>query len=224
MDLRATLRTITGKKVKALRREQQVPGVVYGHGIVSRPVSVPLSALEAVHRKAGESSLISLVVDGKEVKALMKDLQRDPLSGQILHVDFLEVSMQEKLKTQVPIVIKGEAKAVKEHGAVLVRSLNHLEIECLPQDLIPEYAVDVSHLATIGEVIRVSDLVVPPHIHVLSRPETVVVSIEEKHAEAEAAPPAAAVAAPDLTHVKTEKEIEKAEKDKKVKEEATIKD
>lgn len=223
MDLLATLRTMTGKKVKALRKEQQVPGVVYGHGLASRAVSVPLSALEAAHRKAGESSLISLTVDGKAANVLIKDLQRDPVAGNILHVDFLEVSMQEKLKTQVPIVVKGEAKAVKELGAVLVRSLNHLDIECLPQDLIPDYVVDVSHLANIGDVIRVSDLAVPPHIHVLTRPETVVVNIEKKHEEAEAAP-AAAAAAPDLTQVKTEKEIENEAKKAKAAEEAAIKD
>ncbi len=223
MDLLATLRTLTGKKVKALRAAKQVPGVVYGHGIVPRALSVPLSTLETAHRKAGESSLISLMVDGKAANVLIKDLQRDPVSGKILHVDFQEVSMQEKLKTQVPIVVKGEAKAVKELGAVLVRSLNHLDIECLPQDLIPDYAVDVSHLANIGDVIRVGDLVVPPQIHVLTRPETVVVNIEKKHEEVEAAP-AAAAAAPDLTQVKTEQEIKKAEKDEKAKEEAAIKD
>jgi len=223
MDLIAKLRTMTGKKVKALRREKQVPGVVYGHGIASRAVSVPLSTLETAHRKAGESSLISLMVDGKPANVLIKELQRDPVSGKILHVDFQEVSMQEKLKTQVPIAVKGEAKAVKEFGAVLVRSLNHLDIECLPQDLIPEYVVDVSHLANIGDVIRVSDLALPPQIHILTRPETVVVNIEKKHEEAEAAPAAAAVA-PDLTQVKTEKEIEKAEKQAKAAEEAAIKD
>ena len=101
---------MTGKKVKALRREKQVPGIVYGHGIASRAVSVPLSTLETAHRKAGESSLISLMVDGKPANVLIKELQRDPVSGKILHVDFQEVSMQEKLKPKCRLQSKEKPK------------------------------------------------------------------------------------------------------------------
>ncbi|OGL78649.1 hypothetical protein A3J43_02365 [Candidatus Uhrbacteria bacterium RIFCSPHIGHO2_12_FULL_54_23] len=223
MNLSAVTRTIFGKKVKALRRAHQIPAIVYGHGVTPRAITVPEGVLASAYRAAGASSILDIAIDGASTKALIKDVRRDPVSGAILHVDFQEVKLTEKIKAPVPLVVKGEAKAVKELGAVLVRSLGQCEVECLPQDLPHEFAVEVAHLAAVGDMIRVSDLVVPPHVRVLTRPETVVVIIEKKKEE-EAAPVAAAAAvAPDLTQVKTEGELKREEKKAKAEAEKEIK-
>lgn len=223
MNLSATIRTILGKKVKTLRRANQIPAVLYGHGIESRSVAVPEGEFLSTYRTAGETSLLDIAVDGKPVKAFIKEVRRSPVSGKIIHVDFQAVRMTEKIKASVPVVVRGEAKAVKELGAVLVRSLNHVDLECLPQDLPHEVEVEVRHLAAIGEMIRVGDLRIPPQVHVFTRPETVVVIIEKKKEEA-VAPVVAAATAPDLTQMKTEGELKREEKQAKAEAEKELKD
>jgi large subunit ribosomal protein L25 len=220
MNLSAVTRTLFGKKVKQLRSAHQLPAVVYGHGIAPRSIMVPEGEFLSVYRAAGASSLLDVAIDGAPIKALIKEVRRDPVDGRVLHIDFQAVKMTEKIKAPVPVMVKGEAKAVKEFGAVMVRSLNVVEVECLPQDLPREIAVEVGQLAAIGEMIRVSDLHFAPSVHVLTKPETVVVIIEKKKEEVEA--PVAAAPAPDLTQVKTEGELKREEKAAKAEAEKKI--
>jgi len=218
MELTADTRTITGKKVKALRRQHLIPAVVYGQGQESRSVSVPEALFLKAYRTAGESALIDLNIAGEILKALIKQVAREPVSGKVFHVDFQRVTMTRKLKTQVPIVLAGDAPAVKEHGAVLVLSLDHLEIECLPQDLIPDYTVHVAGLAKVGDMIRVRDLVVPPGIRILTKPDATIVVAEAPKVEEEV--PAAVPV--DVSAVQTEQEVKREEKKAKLEEEKKI--
>jgi len=220
MELNAQSRSIVGKKTKKLRNESLVPSVIFGAGKDSQSITVPLADFLKVYKEVGESAIVDLKLGNEVRKVLIKHVDRDPVRSSILHVDFQEVSMSKKIKTQVPIRLVGESPAVKEFGAVLVRSLNTIDIECLPQDLVSEFTVDVARLANIGDVLRVGDLSFPAAIHVHTKPETVVALTEAVHVEAEA--PVTAAAAPDLSQVKTEQEEKRAAAQAKADEEKTI--
>ncbi len=220
MELNAHNRSIVGKKTKQLRNKALVPSVIFGAGKDSQNITVSLVDFLKVYKEVGESAIVDLKLGSIIRKVLIKHVDRDPVRSSILHVDFQEVSMSKKIKTQIPIKLVGESPAVKEHGAVLVRSLNAIDIECLPQDLVSEFSVDIARIANIGDVLRVSDLTFPAAIHVLTKPETVVALAEAVHVEAET--PVTAAAAPDLSQVKTEQEEKRAAAQAKADEEKAI--
>jgi len=204
--INATKRSLTGKKVKSLRREGKLPGVIYGKH--TEPTSILMDTREA-SKILNEHSFVTLNLDGEEVAALVQEKQRDFLRGNLLHVDFHAVSMTEKLTTTVEIVSQGIPSAVKNYNAVLVQNLNELEVECFPQDLPEKIVVDVAKLANIGSSILVKDLVLPAAVQVLSHADTVVfvaVGVGEEKAE-EAVPSAEG---PEIIE-KGKKEEEEAE-------------
>jgi len=210
LALRATERTIVGKKNRTLRATAVIPGVVYGHGQATQLVALPRGAFQKVFGAAGESSLVDLHVDDAPVrKVLIHDVQHDPLTGEPMHVDFYLVNMAEKLTAEVPLIFVGESPAVKELGGVLVRALDHVKVECLPQDLIHELSVDLSTLKTFDDVIRVSDLTAPTGVTILAHRDEVVTKVqapraEEEAVKVEAAPEAEAVAAVEVGAKKKE--------------------
>ena len=165
--LKANKRSVVGKQVKALRREGKLPAVIYGrHG---EPVNIELDARSAGRRLANatSSSLITIELDGKEIPTLVREKQRDFIRNSLLHVDFMTVSMDEKLKAYVTLRFKGVSLAVKDYNAILVHNLEQLHVECFPADL-PEYIeVDISVLKNPGDGIRVGDLSVAENITVL---------------------------------------------------------
>lgn len=187
--LEATRRDILGKKVKALRRQGKLPAVVYGHQFP--PQSILLDYRQASRTLAGISSsqLIELNLEGKKVAVLVRELQHHPLTGNMIHVDFLAVSMTEALRAFVPIELEGEAPAVKDFGGVVVSGLEQIEVECLPKDLPEKITVDLARLANIGDGIYVKDLLLPPGVEVLSEGDEMIVLItapEGEEIEAEA--------------------------------------
>lgn len=175
--LKANLRTLLGKQVKAIRREGKLPAVIYGHHI--EPISIVLDQREAVKSLAGlaPSALVTVDVDGTTHKALVREKQRNKISGMLLHVDFLAVSMTEKLRSQVYLEIVGLAPAIKDFSGVLVTGFDEVEVECLPQDLPERIVVNVSGLAKIGDGIYVRDLAVPAGVKILEEPDTMVALI-----------------------------------------------
>lgn len=206
-----------GKALRALRTNSMVPAVVYGHGTKNRNLAVSYNEFAKAFKTAGESSLIDIDIEGDgSVKVLVKDTQVQPLTGRFTHVDFYEVNLKEKLRAEIALNFVGESPAVKELGGSLVKSLDSLSVECLPTDLVPHIDVDVTSLKAFDQMIHVKDLVVPPGITVLDNPEEVVVLAEapmtEEQYKAMEAAPAAAV---DVTAVKTEAEIKKAEEEAK---------
>lgn len=219
MELTVQERTIIKKKTKKLRQESMIPAVLYG-GKALKNVSVSAAAFTKVYREAGESALVDLRLGDSVHKVLIKHVARAPVSGSLLHIDFQEVNMSKKIKAQIPIQLNGEPPAVKELGAVLVHLLDHLEVECLPQDLIHEFPVNVQGLAKVGDALRIRDLSFPPSLHVFTKPETVVVLIELPKVEEEA--PAIAAQAPDLAKVVTEQEEKRAAAQAKAAEEKSI--
>ncbi len=183
--LAAVGRTKREKAAKHLLLEGKIPAVVYG-GKENRVIEVETMPFKKTFAEAGESSLIDLSVDGAApVKVLVQDLQHDPLSGGVIHVDFLEVNMAKKLTTEIPIEFIGESMAVKGLGGTLVKNHATLEVECLPGDLVHEIKIDLAPLQTFEDVIRVKDITPPPGIVFLAEPGEVIALIEAPRSEEE---------------------------------------
>lgn len=167
------LRTKSGEDI---RPEGVLPAVVYGAGGENISLSLVPSEFIKLYKEAGESSLVDLLVDGKENgKVLIQEVQYEPVKGRVSHVDFRRVDMNKPITARVELRLVGEAPAVKGLGGTLVRSLSEIEIECLPKDLVSHFDVDISVLNTFDDVIKVKDLVLPAGIQILEQsPETVI--------------------------------------------------
>jgi large subunit ribosomal protein L25 len=196
IELKVTNREILGKKVKHLRRQGITPVHLFGHGIESLALQCDTGELERVLGQAGQTRLISLKL-AKEKKpraAVVREFDRDWRKGKLLHVDFYQVKMEEKIKLEVPVVLVGEAPALKSKTTMLEHALGTLTIECLPAKIPTSLEVDISSLTELDQAIRVKDVTLDKDITVLNNPELVVVKIssrpvekvEEKVVEAEA--------------------------------------
>ena len=190
VELKAKVRENVGKKYsKKLRHENLIPGVVYKEG--EKTVHLKLSEKDLVHAlrtKAGENVLISLKVEdgpkakGKERVVVVKEMQHHPIKEQILHVDFQEISLTEKLTIDVPIALKGEAEGVVKEEGVLEHIIWEVKVECLPTDIPEKIEVEVSAMK-IGDKVLVKDLVVPPGVTILDDSEQAVIAVELPHVE-----------------------------------------
>ncbi len=179
LELKADIREATGRRAKGLRQDGLVPAVLYGH-TDSALLQINAKDLGKVLREAGTYQLISLHIGDrkKPVTAMARDIQRDVLRHDYLHVDFYAVKMDEKVVAQVPIIVEGTSPAVKELGGVLTQGLDELEVECLPSDLISSVEVNIDGLTELNDTISVSELTVPKSITILSDPESMVIKIE----------------------------------------------
>jgi large subunit ribosomal protein L25 len=181
----AEKRDVIGKKVKVLRREGKLPAVIYGHGI--DPISIVLDARSSSRTLAGASSstLITIELEGRQYPTLVREKQLDFIRNTLIHVDFLAVSMTEKITASVGVRVEGEAPAVKEFGAILVTGLTELEVECLATDLPESFTVDVSELAEISAGVYVRDVIAPEGVEILSDSEEMIVVATAMAAEEE---------------------------------------
>lgn len=198
-------RTVLGKKVKKLRREGIIPANVYGKELKSVSVQLPLKSFLDVYRKAHETGLVDLTVDGQELPVLIHNVQIDPRSQSPVHADFFKVNLKEKITARIPLVAVGDAKAETDKIGLLEQPLSEIEVEALPTDLPEKIEVNVEGLAQIGDQIVISDIKVPDGVVILNEPsqmafkigELVTKEVEEEAAaeEAEAAAEEAAAAA-----------------------------
>jgi large subunit ribosomal protein L25 len=213
ISLQAKTRELTGKKVKTLRLDGVVPAVVYGHGVPSKNLTVDYRTFEKVFNKAGESSLIDLAVEGAEsAKVLIQDVQYNPMTDRITHVDFRQVNMKEKLEAEVILKFVGECLAVKSQGGILVRSMDTVTVRCLPGDLVHEIEVDLSKLVNLEDRLTVADIVAPQGIEFMARPTDIIVVVNAPISEDELAASLAAPVDTDVTAVKAANEEKKAER------------
>jgi len=196
--IQATVRNVTGKKVRALRRQGQLPGVLYGHNFQPTPISMDLHDTTKILSAITSSSIVTVVVDGKENAALVREKQRDFIKGTLKHVDFLVVSLTEKLRATVSLDFVGVSAAVKDFNGILVTNLDSLEVECLPSDLPEKIEVDLSRLASIGDVIHVKDVILSKNIEVLDHPEEVIAVVNLQKEEVEEGTEAAGAAEPEV--------------------------
>lgn len=161
---------------RRLRREDKIPGVLYGHGMT--PVSVTVERRElrlAVSGAAGMNTLLTLQVDGKTYPAIIKDLQRHPVRRTVTHIDFLQVSLDEEITIAVPIVLEGEAKAVLANGGLVDPAMNDLELTTKPNNIPESIVIDISAMQP-GDVIRLADITLPADVTVALDPETPLVT------------------------------------------------
>ena len=168
-------------KVKDLREKGFIPAVIYAEGKKSQPIKVSHRQLwQLIHQHRLESTVINLKIqDDKKQKdrsCLIKEIQYDPVKGDIIHVDFNEISLTKVIKVNVPVVAKGEPIGVKQEGGSLEHILWEIEVECLPTDIPKDIEVDVSQLK-IGDDIHIKDVTFPSNIKVLNNPEAIVFSV-----------------------------------------------
>jgi large subunit ribosomal protein L25 len=182
-QLKAEERTVLGKKVKKLRREGLLPGNVYGKGLSSYALQVKLSDFEAAYKEAGDTGLIDLSYDGKTKPVLVKNLQRNYANHTLLHADFYQVNMKEKVKTMVPVLLIGEAKAVTDKIGLVIQSLSDVEVEALPDSLPENVEISVEHLAEVGDQVTVADLKTPEGVEILTDAGQTIAKVNELVAE-----------------------------------------
>jgi large subunit ribosomal protein L25 len=207
--LKASKRDVIGKQVRALRRAGQLPAVIYGRHM-ENPISIALNARDTARElvKVSSSSLVMIDLDGKEIPTLIREKQRDFIKNRLLHIDFLAVSLTEKLTASVGIELTGMSLAVKDFNAVLVTGLDEIEVECLPTDLPERIVVDISALVKVGDAIHVKDLVLADNVKVLSSPEEMLVIATAAKVEEEVV-----VAAPVVEGAEEAEVIEKGKKE-----------
>jgi large subunit ribosomal protein L25 len=188
-------RAATGKgAVRKLRAAGRIPAILYGQGKESVPLTVDPRALEKVLRVGGANALLDLTVEGRpelgSPVALVKELQRHPIRGTIVHADLYQVDLTRTVEVEVPVHLVGKAKGI-DFGGILEHSLREIALECLPRSIPASIEVDVSNME-IGDVIHVRDLVLPPGVSLVSDPDLGVVHVALPAAEEEAPVVAAA--------------------------------
>jgi len=179
LELVAEKRAVTGKQVKQLRARGIIPAVVFSHKIGSIPIQVAEKELRTVLGHAGRNRLIAIKIAGETqpTMVLAREVQRNPIKGWFLHVDFQAVVMTEKIRTNVTLNFVNESPAVRNSEGMLLHSLDSIEVESLPSDLLQSIDVDVSVLGAVDDVIHVKDVVLPSTLTVLSNPDEVIVRV-----------------------------------------------
>ncbi len=179
ISLSAEPRKELGKGVAALRQKKMLPAVLYGCKIKNFNLILDLEEFKSVFKKAGESSLINLKIKGEKesLTVLIHDFQKDPLSGEIIHVDFYYPDLGKKIKTSVPIKVVGVSPAIKNSEGTLIKNITELEVSVLPTKIPHEIIVNIDSLETIGSEIFVKDLSIPEGVDVLRDPGEVVLLI-----------------------------------------------
>ncbi len=185
IELKVTNREILGKKVRFLRRQGVTPVHLFGPGTESMALQCDTATLQRVLAEAGKTRLINLKLDNEKRprNVVVREVQREPRTGESLHVDFYQVKMAEQVKVEVPVVLVGEAPALKLKENMLVQELNILTVECLPDKIPDSVGLDLSSLTESGQAMRVKDIELDKEVTVLNDPELVVVRISVRHVE-----------------------------------------
>ena len=200
-ELKVTPREVLGKKVRALRREGLTPANIYGPKVESTAVQVLTEELRHVIKTAGRNDIVYLRLDGDEPRpTFVRDIQQNPVTDAILHVDFFQISLRDKVRADVPIHLVGLSPAVDTFGGILMHGLDHVAVEALPTEVPSFLELDVSPLVELNQALHVSDLELPEDVTLLTDAEQVVAKVappavepepeveeEEEAAEGEAA-------------------------------------
>lgn len=183
-----TTKREAGKNLGQMRRDGLVPAVIYGQGKEPQALTVSLHDFIKVFREAGHSTIIQLnVEDSGQKNVLIHRTSSDPVKGTPTHIDFLEISMKEKITTKVPLAFIGESSAVIELGGNLVTNKDEVEIECLPGNLPQEIEVDLTPLVDFEVAIHVSDIVAPTGVEIKDEAEEMIATVEPPRSEEEMA-------------------------------------
>ena len=165
------------EKAALLRNQGLIPGVLYGPKTKAASLKVSGKEFQRVYEEAGESSLIQLGSQGAEAPVLIKEVQRDPVRGNIIHVDFYQPPLDEEIEVTVPLMFQGEALAVRDLGGTLQKNIQEVPVKALPQNLPHEIVVDLSRLATFEDKISIKDLRRGNGVEILRDSEDVVAQV-----------------------------------------------
>jgi len=209
MELIATERTILGKATRAIRKEGKIPAEFYGHGMENKTIAVQKSEFQKVFKEAGENTVITLLVQGQKQPSLIYDVQHHPATGEVVHVDFYGVRMDQLLTAAIPLEFIGEAPAVKEKGGIVTKAFSEVEVEALPADLPHSLTIDLSGLTELNQSIYAKDIVVAKNVKLLLDADAVIVTVTEPAPEEVIAPVVA-----DVSDVKVESEEKVAQRAK----------
>jgi large subunit ribosomal protein L25 len=195
-ELQVETREVKGKKVAVLRRAGVLPGNVFGRGLDSVAVQMTAEAMEKTLRGSSVNEVIDLKIAGERSArpVVIQKIQRHPLTSAALHADFFQVSLREKMRADVPLVVVGQSEAIDTYNGVLVTALEALHVEALPLDLPARIEVDITPLAELESSVHVRDLVVPSNVTVLTDSEVVVVKVAAPRVALEEEEEAAAAA------------------------------
>jgi large subunit ribosomal protein L25 len=187
MELSASKRNILGKKVRFLRREGLTPANLFGHNIEPLPLQCNTVKLKRVLAQAGRTGIVNLKLDDSNEprNVMVREVQIEPRTGELLHVDLYQISMEETIRVEVPIVLVGEAPALKTKENFLAHELNSLTIECLPNKIPSRIEVDLSVLIESEQAIHVEDISLGDGITILNNPEQPVVRVSAGFVEKE---------------------------------------
>jgi large subunit ribosomal protein L25 len=205
----------TGKQVKKLRKDGELPAVLYGPKEKAVSISMALSDFLRVFKNAGESTVISLVGLDDEKEALVQDVDVDPVSGIPRHVDFYAIEKGKKVTVDVPLEFIGVSSAVKELGGSLVKVLHEIEVEAMPKDLPHSIEVNIEPLKDFESQVLAKELVLPAGVTLMTGPEEVVALVSEAVEE-----PEEPVATPDLESIEVEKKGKESEEESSGEEQA----
>jgi large subunit ribosomal protein L25 len=182
-QLNLVRREVIGKKVRALRRQGIIPANIYGHNVDSLAVQVGSDELRLLMKRHSRNEIIYVRVDGRERPTFVRDVQRNPVTDQIVHVDFLQISLTEKVRLEVPVHFNGVAPAVTTFGGIVTHATNQVLVEALPTAVPSVIEVDISDLTEIGQSIHVGDLPEMEGVVFLTDAGSVIVRIDLPAAE-----------------------------------------
>ena len=177
LTLKADQRKEKGRRVAFLRKQSQIPAVLYGPALQTLAVLVKEKEFEKVYQQAGASLLVNLEAEEKIIPVLIHEIQRDPVSSKVIHVDFYQPPLDKKIEITVPIMFAGDAPAVKDFGGTLIKNIQQIQVRAFPQNLPHEIKVEVSGLATFEDKILVKDLIRGEGVEILAKLEDIVAQV-----------------------------------------------
>lgn len=178
-SLKVEKRTVTGKKVKHLRRDGILPANMFGKGIKSQSLQLALKDFEEIYKKVHETGLVDLTIGSEIHPILIQNVQIHPITHAPIHADFFKVNLKEKVRASIPIIAVGEPKAVSEKVGVLLQPLSEVEVEALPTDLPENLEINVEKLAAIDDNLTIADLKAPNGVEILAEPHEMIFRIDE---------------------------------------------
>jgi len=188
--LKAEDRKIEGRKVKAIRKQNVIPANIFGNKIKSKSIQVSLKDFENLYKEVGETGVINLDFGSEKRPVLVHDVQLNPKTDEVLHIDFHQVDLKEKIEAEVPVELTGESPAEKQSLGTVVQYVNEIKVEALPGDLPEKFVVDVSELSEVDQAVFVKDLKMDrSKVEVKNDAEEIIVKVEPPQKEEVAAVP-----------------------------------
>ena len=166
-----------GKRGRILMDQERIPAVIYGHGLKNNLIDVDEKEFKKVFKEIGESALVELLIGKEKKPVLVHEIQKDPVTDKIIHIDFFQPSLTEEVEVEIPLVFEGVAPAEKDLGGTLNKNMLEVSVRALPQNLPHEIKVNVESLKTFEDHILIKDLALPQEVKVLKNPEEIVASV-----------------------------------------------